>query len=76
MFKVGDRVIPKIDSWKVIKLAYAECKSILPEDPQVFIVMGIYQYPDDNVKRYNCNCASQGISAIMLYEHLLKAPEN
>lgn len=39
MFNVGDRVVPKLDLWNKIRIAYAEnAKKELPEDPPVFTV--------------------------------------
>jgi hypothetical protein len=74
MFKVGDRVIPKLDIWKYIKSEYAKCGTTdLPEDPPEFTVMEILKYQNGTFK-YRCNCRLCGINVVIPPEHLLKAP--
>lgn len=75
MFKVGDKVVPKLDSWKEIQASYKKYYKVdLPEDPFVLVV---YKTPSGE-----CCCQSlQKINEICGYlyvtihqDNLLKAP--
>ena len=80
MFNVGDRVVPKLDLWNKLRIAYAEnAKKELPEDPPVFTVKSTAKnYPGYTGSCCVCHCSlpdeSHGLTIMLGEEDLLKAP--
>lgn len=39
MFKVGDRIVPKLDAWNKLRTSYTNCGLNLPKEPPIFRVL-------------------------------------
>lgn len=70
MFKVGDRVVPKLDFWKPIVGMYKQLNVNVPDDPPVLTIT--YVYTIDGCSFYKFMYEGYGLT--IAHENVLKAP--
>lgn len=70
MFKVNDRIVPKLDTWKPIIGMYACFNVNVPDDPPVLTIN--YISPKDGLVFYICSY--KGFQISFEHKNVLKAP--